>query len=194
MVVYAFGLWPSLSNSNVGWHTAVTMDADRPEAMIAPAAPRATSRAPLSMIATTAPWRRASVANLVQSPSQPPVAMGTSRGTTAPAVASTHIEYRDGHIAKDKPLETWTDGHCCNAAEIAASGAARLGPSPKDAGCSFSRPKTTLLFDPPNLPGQLEPCLHSDVSVDRREEPVFSIVVNVFNHDFSIRRVRSKPG
>ena len=97
-----------------------------------------------------------------------------------------HLNYRD--ITEDTPvaaavaaLQTkygWTDGLCCSPAELAAAGGARevkpVHPansaewvavtSTQNLGfCKFLQPKAALLFNPPDMEGQLQPCLHSDV-------------------------------
>lgn len=92
----------------------------------------------------------------------------------------------------------WTTGACCDGASLAHGNAtfslnpgARLGGflvHHDQATCSFLQPSAVLLFDPPAVSGQLEPCLHTDVWL-RSATPVFSVIVNVYNHGFSIRKV-----
>lgn len=117
-------------------------------------------------------------------------------------------------VASLRDRSGWAGGACCTASELAAANAAPLPASSPDwvsaipaltkdrqgaaagAECHFLLPKTSLLFNPPDIEGQLQPCLHTDLwhapsnlKVGAPVAPTFSIILNVFNHGFSIARV-----
>lgn len=54
----------------------------------------------------------------------------------------------------------------------------------------LSQTTQTRLQNPPDIAGQEQPCLIFDAwYVASRPRPTFSVIVNIFNHGFSIRRV-----
>eukprot|EP00041_Stephanoeca_diplocostata_P031077 m.958537 g.958537 ORF g.958537 m.958537 type:complete len:459 (-) comp23881_c0_seq1:2553-3929(-) len=86
-------------------------------------------------------------------------------------------------------------GSCCRPIDVTLQNTKHRLPRPE--ACAFMISNDSLIFDPPHIDGQDDPCLLADswllrgVLIARKSsvQHVFSIIVNIFNHQHTIERV-----